>query len=115
MREPVRQDLSYGQNAHDSERSFRYLSAKCQAYAFCNKAIWRCARVEEDTVCLSSNSERHQSAKDMLRKRALKGLPPFHQRCCDAEFLGAQACSLCDALIRKQAVKKVISQDRNGD
>jgi hypothetical protein len=33
----------------------------------------------------------------------------------DAEFLGAQACSLCDALIRKQAVKKVISQDRNGD
>jgi hypothetical protein len=66
-------------------------------------------------VCLSSNSERYQSAKAMLRKWALKGLSSFHQRCRVAEFLGAQACSFCDALIRKQAVKKVISQDRNCD
>jgi hypothetical protein len=86
-----------------------------QRMHICNKAIWRCARVIEETVCLSSNSERHQSAKAMLRKWALKGFPPFHQRCCDAEFLAAQACSLCDALIRKQAVKNVISQDRNCD
>src|SRR5262249_15980401 len=80
-----------------------------------NKAIWHCAGVKQETVCLSSNSERYQRAKTMLRKRALKGFPPFHQRCCDVELLGAQACSLCDALIRKQAVIKVISQDRNGD
>src|SRR5262249_8092085 len=34
MCEPVRQDLSYGQNAHGSERLFRYLSAKCQTCAY---------------------------------------------------------------------------------
>ena len=65
-----------------------------------NQAIWRCARVKEETVRLPSNSERHQSAKAVLRKRALKGSPPFHQRSCDTEVLGVQACTLCDALIR---------------
>jgi hypothetical protein len=80
-----------------------------------NQAIWRCARVKEETVGLSANRECDQSAEAMLRKWALIGSPAFHQRSGHAQFLGTQTCALCDTLIKKQTVIKVVSQDRNGN